>query len=70
MLRRFNNETDAFIWRFSDDSNGFALNINAGGMGDNPDKIVEESALVGTYQLKGDQLILKGTQYDELFAHL
>ena len=65
MLRRFNNETDAFIWQFSDDSNGFALKINDGGMGDNPDKIVEESALVGTYQLKGDQLILKGTQYDE-----
>ena len=65
MLRRFNNETDAFIWQFADDADGFALKINDGGMGDNPDKIVEESALVGTYQLKGDQLILKGTQYDE-----
>ena len=65
MLRRLNNKTDAFQWRFVDETDGFTLKINAGGAGDRPDVIVEENALEGRYQLQGDRLLLTGTQNGE-----
>ena len=60
-MRRFNDQTDAFVLKLSDD-NEFSLIINEGGIGDRPDILVHETALIGTYQLDGDRLSLTGVQ--------
>lgn len=65
ILRRFNGETDAFVWRFTKETNGFELIINKGGTGDRPDILDEETRLAGTYQLDENLLVMKGIQAGE-----
>ena len=65
ILRRFNGETDAFVWRFTKEANGFELIINKGGTGDRPDILDEETRLAGTYQLDEKRLVMKGIQAGE-----
>jgi len=64
ILRRFDDQTDAFILQLSED-NGFSLLINANGIGDRPDRIVNETAFSGHYRLKDGVLTLTGTQGDD-----
>ena len=65
ILRRFNGETDAFVWRFTEEANGFELIINEGGTGDRADVLDEETRLAGTYQLDEERLVMTGTQAGE-----
>jgi len=62
ILRRFNDETDAFLWTFTDEIDGFTLHINEGGTGDAPNVINEETVLKGTYALEGTTLVMNGQQ--------
>ena len=52
ILRRFNNETDAFILNIETRNNSLGLYINKGGIGDSPDIIDSATALKGIYKLK------------------
>ncbi len=66
ILRRFNDETDAFVFTLKGDD-GFLLRINEGGIGDAADVVNDETALEGTYRLEDGVLTLTGTQQgDEL----
>jgi hypothetical protein len=62
ILRRFNDQTDAFILRLNPNNDSITLNINKGGTGDAPDIIDTTTALKGTYKLQGKYLTFKGIQ--------
>ncbi len=65
MLRRFDDNTEAFIVRLNTNNDSIALYINKGGMGDNPDIIDSATALKGTYKLEGDHLTINAVQTND-----
>ncbi len=64
ILRRFNNETNAFILELSN-TDSVALYINKGGIGDSPDIKDSETVLKGTYTLNDDVLTIRGVQLSD-----
>lgn len=63
MLRRFNNETDAFIMDMTNDS--IKLYINTNGAGDEKDILDSTSVINGTYKVEGGNFIIKGIQLND-----
>lgn len=65
ILRRFNNETDAFILNLNTANDSIFLYINKGGIGDDADIIDHETMLKGTYTLNNDLLTIHGIQLND-----
>jgi hypothetical protein len=65
ILRRFDNETEAFVLRINPAHDSLALYINKGGIGDGPDIIDSATALSGGYSLNGKQLRISGVQMND-----
>lgn len=62
ILRRFNNETDAFVLQLNDHNDSLKLYINSGGIGDGKDILDSTTVLSGRYTLSRDMLIIRGIQ--------
>jgi hypothetical protein len=62
ILRRCNDETDAFMLELNTSNDSIKLFINRGGIGDSPDIIDRIGVLKATYSLTNDELIIKGIQ--------
>lgn len=62
ILRRFNNETAAFILSINSRNDSMAVYINKGGIGDEVDIIDSVTVLKGVYSLDGKNLRIKGVQ--------
>jgi hypothetical protein len=62
ILRRFDNETEAFVLNINTRNDSVGLYLNKGGIGDGPDIIDSATALKGLYTLKEGLLIIKGIQ--------
>jgi len=62
VLRRFNNETSAFVLEINSKNDSLKIYINKGGSGDDPDIIDSVSVLKGTYRLENNLLKIKGVQ--------
>jgi hypothetical protein len=65
MLRRFDNNVDAFILNLNNHNDSFSLYINKGGAGDDPDIIDSATVLKGVYKLDGNYLTIKGIQQSD-----
>jgi hypothetical protein len=68
ILRRFNNQTDAFVMDIKSKNDSINLYINSGGIGDDKDIIDSLTVLKGVYQLNGDELTIKGIQMNDTLA--
>ena len=62
ILRRFNNNVDAFILDLGTTDDSIAIYINKGGIGDRPDIIDSLTVLKGIYKLDNDLLRITGVQ--------
>jgi len=62
ILRRFDNETEAFILNINTGNDSMRLYLNRGGIGDGPDIIDSASLLKGVYQLSNNRLSIRGIQ--------
>lgn len=67
ILRRNNNETDAFVLNLAE-TDSIELYINKNGIGDSPDVLDSLTAIKGVYKLDGDQLTIKGIQVGDTLA--
>lgn len=65
ILRRFNNETDAFILELNQTNDSLTLYINKGGIGDSPDIKDRATVLKGTYTLANNLLTINGVQLND-----
>lgn len=65
ILRKFNNETEAFIIKLNPEKHTIDLSLNKGGTGDDADIIDTVTTLKGTYKLEHDNLIIKGIQLND-----
>jgi hypothetical protein len=65
ILRRFDNQTEAFILRINTRNDSISLCINKGGIGDGPDVIDSATALKGVYTLTGKSLTIRGFQSND-----
>jgi len=65
ILRKFDNNTNAFILELSQSNDSLKLFINKGGIGDSPDIKETETVLKGTYAYNKDYLTIKGTQMSD-----
>jgi hypothetical protein len=62
ILRRFDNETEAFALKLNTRNDSMNLFLNKGGIGDGADRLDSATALCGVYMLNGKYLTLKGIQ--------
>jgi hypothetical protein len=62
ILRRFNNQTDAFILNLNATNDSISIYINKGGIGDAPDIIDSLTVLEGIYKLDNNILTITGIQ--------
>lgn len=62
ILRRFNNETDAFVINLAPQDNSIAIYLNKGGIGDDKDIIDSATVIKGIYEIKDNKLSIKGVQ--------
>lgn len=65
ILRKYNNETEAFIIKLNTEKHTLDLSLNKGGVGDDPDIIDSITTLKGTYKLENDNLIINGIQLND-----
>ncbi|PZF74913.1 hypothetical protein [Taibaiella soli] len=65
ILRKFNNETEAFVLKLNTRNDSISVFLNKGGIGDGPDIIDSSTALKGTYKLAGNDLLIKGIQQND-----
>ena len=65
ILRRFNNKTDAFVLDINNKNDSLAIYINQNGIGDQKDIIDSTTVLKGIYEIKGNNLIIKGVQLND-----
>ncbi len=65
ILRRFNNETSAFIMTIKNKNDSIAIYINSGGIGDDKDIIDSTTVLKGIYKINNNLLVIKGIQLSD-----
>ena len=65
ILRKFDNETEAFILKLNSDCDSMCLYLNKGGTGDGPDIIDSATAFKGVYKLSGKYLNVRGIQKND-----
>jgi hypothetical protein len=62
MLRRYNNQTDAFYMEFGRNDHSIKLFINTNGAGDEKDILDSTTVITGTYKIESDNFIINGRQ--------
>lgn len=65
ILRKFNNQTDAFMLDINTSNDSIQLYLNKGGIGDDADIIDSMTVLKGEYTLEGNNLTIEGVQVND-----
>ncbi len=65
ILRRFDNETEAFVLKIGTRNDSLGLYINKSGIGDGPTIVDTITALRGIYKLQGKYLTIKGIKMQD-----